>query len=71
MNNHNYFIKIIVKTNNYIDSLIKKNLNKKLGILCLTRLEKVPFEIHQEILSSDGIKLSTSLTLSVDRGPPK
>ena len=28
MNNHNYFIKIIVKANNYIDSLIKKNLNK-------------------------------------------
>jgi hypothetical protein len=28
MNNHNYFIKIIVKVNNYIDSLIKKNLNK-------------------------------------------
>jgi len=28
MNNHNYFIKILVKANNYIDSLIKKNLNK-------------------------------------------
>ena len=28
MNNHNYFIKIIVKANNYIDSLLKKNLNK-------------------------------------------
>jgi hypothetical protein len=28
MNNHNYFIKIIVKANNHIDSLIKKNLNK-------------------------------------------
>ena len=28
MNNNKYFIKIIVKANNYIDSLIKKNLNK-------------------------------------------
>ena len=28
MNNHNYLFKIIVKVNNYIDSLIKKNLNK-------------------------------------------
>jgi hypothetical protein len=28
MNNHNYFIKIIVKANNHIDSLINKNLNK-------------------------------------------
>ena len=28
MNNHNYFIKVLVKLNNYIDSLIKKNLNK-------------------------------------------
>jgi hypothetical protein len=28
MNNHNYFIKIIIKANNHIDSLIKKNLNK-------------------------------------------
>ena len=28
MNNHNYFFKIIVKANNYIDSLLKKNLNK-------------------------------------------
>ena len=28
MNNHNYFIKVLVKANNYIDSLLKKNLNK-------------------------------------------
>ena len=28
MNKHNYFIKIIVKVNNYLDSLLKKNLNK-------------------------------------------
>ena len=28
MNNNKYFIRIIVKANNYIDNLIKKNLNK-------------------------------------------
>jgi hypothetical protein len=28
MSKHNYFIKILVKANNYIDSLLKKNLNK-------------------------------------------
>jgi len=28
MNRHNYFFKILIKTNNFINSLLKKNLNK-------------------------------------------
>lgn len=39
MNNHNYFIKTIVKVNNYIDSLLKKNLNK-LNLFINTLLKK-------------------------------
>lgn len=43
----------IVFSNDFIKS-IKSNPNKKIGILCLKRIEKIPKSVHQEVLSSDG-----------------
>ena len=43
----------IVFSNDFIKS-IKSYPNKKIGILCLKRIEKIPKSVHQEVLSSDG-----------------
>lgn len=43
----------IVFSNDFIKS-IKSNPYKKIGILCLKRIEKIPKSVHQEVLSSDG-----------------
>ena len=43
----------IVFSNDFIKS-IKIYPNKKIGILCLKRIEKIPKSVHQEVLSSDG-----------------
>ena len=60
MNNHNYFIKIIVKANNYIDSLIKKNLNKFnffINNLLKKYLSKLSFLFEKdELLKYLGVK---------------
>ena len=43
----------IVFSNDFMKS-IKSYPNKKIGILCLKRIEKIPKSVHQEVLSSDG-----------------
>ena len=60
MNNNKYFIKIIVKANNYIDSLIKKNLNKFnffINNLLKKYLSKLSFLFEKdELLKYFGVK---------------
>ena len=60
MNNHNYLFKIIVKVNNYIDSLIKKNLNKFnffINNLLKKYLSKLSFLFEKdELLKYFGVK---------------
>ena len=60
MNNNKYFIKIIVKANNYIDSLIKKNLNKFnffINNLLKKYLSKLSFLFEKdELLKYLGVK---------------
>ena len=43
----------IVFSNDFIKS-IKSYPNKKIGILCLKKIKKIPKSVHQEVLSSDG-----------------
>ena len=43
----------MIFSNDFIKS-VKSYPNKKIGILCLKRVEKIPKSVHQEILSSDG-----------------
>jgi hypothetical protein len=61
MNNHNYFIKIIVKANNYIDSLLKKNLNKFnffINNLLKKYLSKLSFLFEKDkLLKYLGVKI--------------
>ena len=60
MNNNKYFIKIIVKANNYINSLIKKNLNKFnffINNLLKKYLSKLSFLFEKdELLKYLGVK---------------
>ena len=60
MNNNKYFIKITVKANNYIDSLIKKNLNKFnffINNLLKKYLNKLSFLFEKdELLKYLGVK---------------
>ena len=60
MNNNKYFIKIIVKANNYIDSLLKKNLNKFnffINNLLKKYLSKLSFLFEKdELLKYLGVK---------------
>lgn len=43
----------IVFSNDFMKS-IKSYPNKKIGILCLKKIKKIPKSVHQEVLSSDG-----------------